>query len=292
MKPPAVGYLAATDVDHAVGLLAEHGDEGKVLAGGQSLLPLLNMRLGQPSVLIDVSKLAELRATGAAPTGGTRYGAGVVHAAFEDGRVDDPTGGLLREVAAGIGYRAIRNRGTIGGSLAHADASAEWPVVMAALDATVVARSARGERELSARTFVEGFFTSALEDDELVTAVDVPAPSPRTRWGFYKAARKVGEFSESFAVALVRAGDDARVAAADVWLGAAGGSPLRMETAESYVVGKERSDLAHDDVLESVAGALDPPATGAERYRAHLHGVTVWRALQQAIAKEDASWTR
>lgn len=286
MKPPAFGYLAATDVDHAIGLLAEHGDEGKVLAGGQSLLPLLNMRLGQPSVLIDVSKLAELRATGVGSDGGARYGAGVVHSAFEDGRVDDPTGGLLREVAAGIGYRAIRNRGTIGGSLAHADASAEWPVVMAALDATVVARSARGERELSARTFVEGFFTSALEDDELVTAIDVPAPSPRTRWGFYKVARKVGEFSESFAVALVRAGDDARLAAADVWLGAAGGSPLRMQAVESYAVGKESTDMAHDDVLELVADALDQPSTAEERYRAHLHGVTVWRALRTCLGTD------
>lgn len=288
MKPPPFGYLAPTDVDHAVGLLAEHGDEGKVLAGGQSLLPLLNMRLGQPSVLIDVSRLPELRACGATPQGDARYGSGVVHSAFEDGRVADPTGGLMREVAAGIGYRAIRNRGTIGGSLAHADASAEWPVVLAALDATVRARSTRGERALPARAFVEGFFTSALDDDELVTAVDVPAPAPRTRWGFYKAARKVGEFSESFAVTLVRAGDDARIASGDVWLGAAGGSPLRLDAVESYLAGKQRADLAYDEVVDLVAGALDPPSTAEERYRAHLHGVAAWRALQRAIAKEDA----
>ena len=136
----------------------------------------------QPALVVDISRIDELAVATEHATG-VRYGAALTHAAFEDRRVPDATAGLLAHVAGGIGYRAIRNKGTLGGSLSHADSSAEWPVVMAALGAEVVVRSAGGERTVPAPDFVEGFLTSALADDEAVVAVDVPAPATGTHDG-------------------------------------------------------------------------------------------------------------
>jgi len=273
MKPALFDHLRPTTVDEAVALLAEHGDDGKVLSGGQSLVPLLNMRLALPTVVIDVSRVAELRGATELPGGGVRYGAGTTHAAFEDRLVPDATGGLLHHVAAGIGYRAIRNRGTLGGSLAHADASAEWPVVMAAVGADVVVRSARGERRIAARDLVQGFFTSAVEPDELLVAVEVPALPDGVRWGFHKHARKPGEFAESLAVALV--GDSS----GDVWLGAAREIPVPVALPS---LDRDAIQAAVADALADLTGEDE----GEVRYRRHLHGVSAWRAVNHA--KEHA----
>lgn len=278
MKPAPFDYLAAASIEEAVAALAEHGDDGKVLAGGQSLVPLLNMRLALPSVVIDIGRIAELRQSAEVAGGGVRYGAATVHASFEDRLVPDPTGGLLHHVAAGIGYRAVRNRGTLGGSLAHADASAEWPVVMAALDATVVVRSSRGERSIKARALVEGFFTSALASDELLVAVEVPSLAPEVRWGFHKAARKPGEFAESLAVALLEP------AATSIWLGAAREVPIRVDlpplpAPDAWSAG------ARADVASGVAAALEGSGDDdpTERYRRHLHGIAACRAIDAAL---------
>ena len=263
MKPAPFDYVAPTSIEEAVALLAEHGDEGKVLAGGQSLVPLLNMRLALPSVVIDVGRVAELRRADTTATG-VRYGAGTTHAAVEDRKVPDPTGGLLHRVAGGIGYRAVRNRGTMGGSLAHADASAEWPVVLSAVAASVVVRSVRGERTIPAVDLVQGYFTNALEDDELIVAIDVPAPDPRVRFGFHKAARKPGEFAESLAVARVDG-------SAEVWLGAVREVPVRVPLD------------GVDDVAGQVEAALGGSREPEARYARHLHGVAARRAVDQAL---------
>lgn len=280
MKPAPFEYRRPSSIDETVQLLEEHGDEAKLLAGGQSLVPLLNMRLAVPSVVLDVSGLDELRETSGTGTGGTRYGAGVVHSDIEDGRVPDPVGGLLREAAAGIGYRAIRNRGTLGGSLAHSDASAEWPVVMAALDATVVARSVRGERRLPCREFVHGYFTNALADDELIVAVEVPAIGEHIRWGMSKSTRKPGEFAESLAVVVAELAADDTVTAATAWLGAATDVPLRLPAVEDALLGSSVPDAAAD-VAPLVRDQLGAGSDAEARYAAHLHGVTVHRAVAQ-----------
>lgn len=287
MKAATFEYVAADSVEAAVAALAEHGDEGKVLAGGQSLVPLLNMRLALPSVVIDIGRVAELKAAEAQASGAVRYGAGTIHARFEDGLVPDPTGGLLHHVAAGIGYRAIRNKGTVGGSLAHADASAEWPVVMAALDATVVARSARGERRIPAREMVQGYFTSALEPDELLVAVEVSALGPDARWGFCKSARKPGEFAESLAVALVRP------TGTEVWLGAAREVPVPV--ALPGVTSADGWDPARSpEVATAVADALGPadPDDPDGDYHHHLAGVTAGRAIRHALTDPAAQETQ
>lgn len=280
MKPAPFTYLRPSSVDDAVGLLAEHGDEAKVLAGGQSLMPLLNMRLAVPSVLVDVSSVPQLRGTSFG-SGVTRYGACVVHSEIEDGVVPDRSAGLMRAAAAGIGYRAIRNRGTLGGSLAHSDASAEWPVVMAALGAEVAVRSVRGERSVSCTEFVRGYFTSALDDDELIVGIDVPESSPSTRWGLYKAARKPGEFADSLAVVVVDLDEAGQISEARVWLGAARDVPIQLSTVEAAVRGRRPDDVAAAGigvlVSEQLGGSTDPQS----RYAVHLHGVSVGRAFAQ-----------
>ena len=297
MKPAPFAYRAAASVDEALALLAEHGDEAKLLSGGQSLVPLLNMRLAQPSVVVDIGRVAELATVSEHDDGGgVRYGAATVHARFEDGLVPDPTGGLLQAVAGGIGYRAIRNRGTVGGSLAHADSSAEWPVVMSAVGARVRVRSARGgERVLPAAGFVQGFFTSALDDDEAIVAVDVPRLPAGARWGFAKTARKPGEFAESLAVAVLSVDEDDHVRHAEVWLGAATSVPLSLPAVDEALRGRPWDDAARADVVAAVGASVAaedsrPDGDPDARYEHHLHGITVARAVDHAFtpAHEEA----
>lgn len=277
MKAPRIQYRAPTTVGDAIDLLHEHQEDGKIIAGGQSLVPMLNMRLARPEVLIDITRISRLREFSVEP-GHHRYGAAIIHSMFEDG-VPDGTRGLLGRTAAGIGYRAIRNRGTLGGSLSHADASAEWPVVMAALDSVLVCESIRGPRELSARSFVLGPFTNALEDDELLTEVRVPALAEGVQWGLQKTARKPGEFAESIAVSLVRLSEGV-VHAADAWLGAAGDTPRHVDALTETLQGRLLSDVTQEEVAAAVSRSLPTWRSEEERYRVHLHGVSVWRSLQ------------
>jgi carbon-monoxide dehydrogenase medium subunit len=278
MKPPEFRYRRATSLPEALEMLAADPDGTKVLAGGQSLMPVLGMRLAEPEVLLDISRIPELVGAAAAPDGRLRYGACTVHADVEDGRVPDVTNGLLPTVAAGIGYRAIRNRGTMGGSLAHADPSAEWPVVMAALDAMVQARSATGDREIPCAELADGYFTTALRAEEILAEIRLRPVSPGMSWGFCKIARKVGEFAESIAVAVIDHGT------ARVWLGGAAGTPLQLTGVQEAV--DSGVDLAQPDVVQLVSAdlrAAGAPDAGDE-YRRHLHGVSCWRAVRDALA--------
>lgn len=278
MKAPLFKYCAPETSEEVISILHEYGDEAKILAGGQSLIPMLNMRLARPEVVIDITRIAPLQESHVTSDGCT-YGTAVVHSSFEDGLLPDPTGGLLAAAAAGIGYRAVRNRGTLGGSLSHADSSAEWPILMAALNAELVCQSARGFRAIPAREFVLGFFTNALEDDELLTEVRVPALARGVRWGLHKIARKPGEFAESIAVVLVEETDGV-ILHADAWLGAAGDSPRRVESLDAQLRLGRLGELHKPEVLAAVANSLPKPKTDDERYRVHLHGMAVWRALR------------
>jgi len=254
-----------------------------VLAGGQSLLPVLNMRLAAPELLLDISRIRELAGGETCADGRHSYGACLVHTDFEDGRVPDVTGGLLKTAASGIGYRAVRNRGTLGGSLAHADPSAQWPVVMSALDASVIARSAGKEREIACAELFESYFTTALREDEIIAAVLV-APLPESAsWGLSKFARKIGEFAESVAVAVLSpTGHGAHEAR--VWLGGAASTPIRLDAVERALT--TGAALTQEDVLALVATDLsDTAATYEDEYRRHLHGVTTWRAVTDALVK-------
>jgi carbon-monoxide dehydrogenase medium subunit len=201
MKAPRFDYEKPKTLDAALALLAQGGDGAKVLAGGQSLGPLLNLRLAQPELLVDVRSLAEL--TGAhEKDDAVVLGACITHAAIEDGRTPDPTVGLLRSVARGIAYRAVRNRGTLGGSLAHADPAADWVTVMALLDAAILVRGPNGERRLPAATFMTGPLTTRLSPAEIIVGIELRRCSPRARTGYFKFNRKPGEFAEAIAAVL------------------------------------------------------------------------------------------
>ena len=195
MKPAEFAYARPGSLDEALRLLADNAGRGRLLAGGQSLGPMLNLRLATPELVIDIGKLRELQRVEMTDSM-LVIGAGVCHADFEDGRVPDVTGGLLRRVAAGIAYRAVRNRGTIGGSLAHADPAADWPPVMIALGAELDIASTRGRRRIAAADFATGVLATVLEPDEMIEAIQIPHAVGALRWAHYKIAAKPGNFAE------------------------------------------------------------------------------------------------
>ena len=266
MKPARFAYEKPKSLAAAIRLLAGGGDKAKLIAGGQSLGPILNFRLAQPELVIDVRTLPEL--AGVRDEGDAVFlGAATTHAAIEDGRVPDPTRGLLPAVARTIAYRAVRNRGTLGGSLAHADPAADWVNVMALVDAEIVARGPRGERRIRAAQFVRGPLTTTLAADEIITGVRVPKLTARARWGHYKFNRKPGEFAE--AIGGVVLDPDRGVARALV--GATGDAP--------HVVG-DAAGLDEPRMRAAVAAAGFAPDT----YEHQVHFVALKRAAARAAA--------
>jgi aerobic carbon-monoxide dehydrogenase medium subunit len=223
MKPVAFDYARPAGIDEAVALLADNPD-AKVLAGGQTLGPMLNLRLAQPALLVDITRIPELAAV-REDANSITIGATVTHAAIEDGRVPDPTGGFLARVARGIAYRAVRTRGTIGGSLAHADPAADWLSCLMALGAEVVIAGRGPGRRVPLAGFVRSAMETELASDELIAGIRIPRFSPRARFGFHKICRKAGEFAD--AIGVVVADPDTAILAAVV--GATGGRPLVLE---------------------------------------------------------------
>jgi carbon-monoxide dehydrogenase medium subunit len=203
MKAAAFEYRRAGSVAEAVALLAE--GETRVLAGGQSLAPSMNLRLARPQRLVDVKRVAEMR-TVAADDAVCSIGAGWTHAEIEDGAVPDFSRGMLVRVAQGIAYRAVRNRGTLGGSLAHADPAADWVNTVVALGGALLAEGPAGQRRIAAEDFVRGAFTTALRGEEVLVAVELPRFSGQARWGYHKLCRKTGEFAKAIGVAVLDPG--------------------------------------------------------------------------------------
>jgi carbon-monoxide dehydrogenase medium subunit len=201
MKPAAFDYVRAGSLADAAKVLADAGGAAKAIAGGQSLGPMLNLRLAQPRLLVDLTAIAELTASAEAPDALT-LGACVTTADIEDRRI--PLGGLpmLAEVAGGIAYRAVRNRGTIGGSVCHADPAADWPAALAALGAECIVFDGRGTRRIAVDQFTAGAFEVALAPGELLQAIRIPRPSRSARWGYVKICRKPGEFALAIGAVL------------------------------------------------------------------------------------------
>jgi carbon-monoxide dehydrogenase medium subunit len=194
MKPVAFDYERAASLSDAASLLERPAGFVKLIAGGQSLGPMLNLRLAQPDLLIDITSIPELTAV---TDGGDHLeiGACVTHADIEDGRVPDHFRGLLKHVAGRIAYRAVRNRGTVGGSLAHADPAADWISALSLIGAEAIAWSKKGSRTIPVADLVRSSFTTALHTDELIRAVRIPKLSAGARWGFFKFSQKAGEFA-------------------------------------------------------------------------------------------------
>ncbi|WP_427185268.1 FAD binding domain-containing protein [Bordetella bronchialis] len=276
MKAAKFDYIRPDSVDQALGALREHAGLAKLMAGGQSLGPMLNLRLARPAVVIDISGLRDLR--GVARDGDTvRIGAAVTHAEIEDGVHEALRDSPLREVAAGIAYRAVRNRGTLGGSLAHADPAADWVVAMTALGARIELAGPSGVRHVGADALMQGAYTTAVQEDELIHAVHVPAGSPRARWGYYKFCRKTGEFAEASCAAWFDpASGQARVA-----LGALDGPPRLLPGLAARVARDGAAALDAAGIAREVADAM-PDKDDAHR---QLHAAAVARCLAQATGK-------
>ena len=224
MKPAPFDYARPASIAEAIRLLAAANGAARPIAGGQSLGPMLNLRLVQPELIVDlrsIRALSEVTATADAIV----YGSGVTHAAIEDGRVADGTHGFMAHVAHGIAYRAIRNRGTLGGSVCHADPAADWSSALLALSADAIVESRQGRREVPVAGFVAGAYSAALADDEVLVGVRVPRLGPSARWGYCKFCRKPGEFAEAIAAVLV----DAERGISRIVLGAVGGAPQAID---------------------------------------------------------------
>jgi carbon-monoxide dehydrogenase medium subunit len=264
MKAAAFDYLRADSAAQAVAMIGAGDGGAKACGGSQSLGPMLNLRLVQVDQLVDLSRLDALR--GFERRGDLlRIGAAVTHARIEDGELPDLTHGLLPAVASNIAYRAVRNRGTIGGSLAHADPAADWVSTMCLLDAGIVLLGGLGERRLRATEFLAGPFTTALAPDEIVVAVEVPVFSPGARWAYRKACRKPGEFAEAISAAWI---DPAR-GVARALMGALGGMPWVIEGEDA---------IARLGQPAAMRAALDEAGI-EDAYERDVHAAMLRRAL-------------
>jgi len=274
-------------MDAAVRLLAELAPrEGRVLAGGQSLVPIMAFRLARPAHLVDINAVAGLDAL-VARDGKLRIGARVRHAAFHHKVADGPLGALLRTVVRHIAHYPIRLRGTFCGSLAHADPAAEWGVVAAVLDAELVLVSARGERRLGTRDFFRGAMETALAPDELLAEALLPVLSEGTRFGFAEFSRRAGDYALAMALAVLRL-DGGVIALPRIALGGAEAAPRRSDAAEAVLRGEAPSEAVFRAAAAAAAAATSPledPETNAQ-YRRELVGAMVYRALTQACAGE------
>ena len=290
MKPAPFTYHAPTTVDEVVGALAELGDEAKVLAGGQSLVPMLNLRLARFEHLVDVGRVAELRGI-ERRNGDVVIGATTRDAVIEfDPRIaaDVP---LLAAVTPHIGHFQIRNRGTIGGSLAHADPAAEYPAVAVALDATFELASVGGTRSVPAAEFFTGVWSTALEPDELLTAISFPVWGGRSGFGVAEFARRHGDFAIAGAVAGIELGAGDTVARAAIAVFGAAGTPVRAAAAEQAAIGTAAADVDPVELGRSVMNAIDDVADDPQvpaAYRRRIAEAMVGDAWRRAVEKAGA----
>jgi aerobic carbon-monoxide dehydrogenase medium subunit len=280
----AFEYLAPATVEEAVAVLAQHGDQAKVLAGGQSLVPALNYRLARPACVVDVNALPLTSVS--AENGSLRLGALVRHHVLEESPEVKRACPLLAEAAALIGNVRVRSLGTVGGSLAHADPAAELPLAMVALEARLTATGPSGRRTIDARDFFLGPLTTALAADELLTDVVVPR-TEGDGWAILELARRAGDFALVAVVALLTIDSRGRVQRARVAFGGVGPVPQRSPAIEDSLAGheptSERVASAARAARRDLAPETDAFASGA--YRAHLAEVLGRRALTRAVAR-------
>jgi carbon-monoxide dehydrogenase medium subunit len=292
MKPPKFRYFAPQSVEEALALLAEHADGARVLAGGQSLVPLMNMRLVQPSVLVDINGINEL-AYIKAWDGGLAIGTLTRDATLVVDSMVAEHLPLLSEAARHVGHPAIRNRSTAGGSIAHADPAAELPAVMVALNAEVEVRGRSGSRTISAQDFFKGYLTTDLKEGELLTEMRIPSLPSRAGSAFVEFSRREGDYALAGVAAVIALDEDGTIADARLGLCSVGPSPVRPQAAEALLRGQRPGSEAWAGAASAVVSVLDNPLSdihGSADYRRHLAGVLTRKAL--AIAAERAEGNR
>ena len=282
MKPPAFDYFVARSVDEAVAQLNKRGGGAKILAGGQSLTPMMNFRLVHPEALVDINRVSALDFI-TPQNGGLRIGALTRHRTIETSAAVREKLPVLAAAALEVGHLAIRNRGTFGGSLAHADPAAEFPMVALALDATITTKTARGGRTIKAKDFFVSYLQSAVEDGEVVTEVTLPWLPPHTGWGFEELCRRPGDFALTAVCALVTL-DGKKVKEARIAMGGVGATALRAPAAEALLKGQPLNEDTLKRAGEKAAEASDPSndVHASADFRRHLVSVLTRRALQAA----------
>lgn len=299
MKPAPFRYFAPQTLDEALSLLAEHGYDAKPLAGGQSLVPAMNFRLAQPAVLVDLNRIPELAFIRAADGGGLRIGAMTRQRTLERDPLVATRAPLVHAAMPHIAHVQIRNRGTIGGSLAHADPAAELPAVALALDASFRLRSRRGERWVAADEFFISLFTTALEPDELLVEVALPPLLPHTGWAIEEVARRHGDYALVGVAATLVLNEAGRCSQARIALLSVGDGPVAAQEAATLLVGERPTAELLTTVAESVArDEIDPASDihASAAYRRHLAKVLTRRALAEAyerakrVAMDDRRW--
>ena len=291
MKPAPFEYFRPQTLDEALSLLAEHGGDAKPLAGGQSLIPAMNFRLATPAVLVDLNALDDLSdirdGTGELGIGGMTRQRAVERSSLVGERFP-----LLCEAMPHIAHPAIRNRGTIGGSLAHADPAAELPAVMLALNATFATRSTTGSREIRASDFFVGLFSTALVPGELLTHITIPPAQKRSGFAFLEMSRRHGDFALAGVAVAVHLDDEERCAGARIALFSVGDRPMLAEHASRTLAGQLPSAESIRAAADAAATQdIDPPSDihASARYRRHLANVLTRRALKRAFERAALS---
>ena len=285
MKSAPFTYHAPRTLDDAVAILGDvAADDGRILAGGQSLVPTMAFRLARPAHLVDINGIAALdRLT--VEGDALSIGACVRHAAFHRPAFDGLLGRLLGTVVRHIAHYPIRTRGTFCGSIAHSDPASEWCLTAATLGAAMVARSTRGTRTISANDFFQGMMTTALADDELLVETRLPIPPPDMHFGFYEFSRRAGDYAIAMALVTFRLADGV-IAEPRVGVGGAEERPRRIAEAEAVLAGRAPDDASFRAAAEAAADAIDPleDIQADAEYRRDLVRAVVRRALERAAA--------
>ncbi len=291
MKPPPFDYLAPSSLEEALDVLAEKGGEAKLLAGGQSLVPVLNFRLAQPALLVDLNRIAELDYIDVDEAGAVRIGAMTRQRALERDPRIAASAPLLAETMPLIAHPQIRNRGTIGGSLAHADPAGELPVAAVALDGEIVLRGRRGERTVAAADFFVGLMTTAMTEDEMLCELRLPATPKRTGWSFREIARRHGDYAHAGVAARMTLADDGTIARARLVYLSAGEVPLSATAATGVLDGGAPCEELFAEAASTARGEVDPSDDihATAEFKKHLAEVLTRRALAAAWERARAA---
>jgi len=286
MKPPRFDYLAPRTLDEALAHLHHHGDQAKILAGGQSLIPMLNFRLAHPGVVVDVNRLIEL-AYVRQHDGGVVVGALTRQHAVERSELIRARVPVVAEACRFIGHAPIRHRGTFGGNLAHADPASELPAVMVALEAEMAVASRAGSRSVPAGQFFTGPLTTALRPDEMLTEIRIPAPPPRTGGAFVEMARRAGDFALVGVAALITLDGAGKCERARIALCGVGPTPVRARAAEDALTGQAPTATVLDEAADRAAAATSPPSDvhGSAEFRKKLARHFARQALAAAVER-------
>lgn len=285
MKPPPFEYTAPATIDEALQLVGQHGLDGKLLAGGQSLIPLLNFRLANPTILIDLNRLSELDFIRETPAGGLRIGAMTRQVSLEKEPIVGSRAPLLQGAMPFLAHPQIRNRGTLGGTLAHADPSAELPAVTLALGARLCLRCVEGERWVDASDFYVGLLSTALEDNEILTEVELPPDPPRSGWSFQEVARRHGDYAQAGVACRLTIDQtgvctDARLAYLSL-----GDGPVLATAATTDLVGTRLDNESIEAVAQRAAATEIDPSNdihASADFKRHLCRILTRRSLVEA----------